>query len=241
MPAMTRFAAVRAIRRCFPPWAMRWCARIGPRTRCEPISASWSSRQIRPALPLKSARSRRSYPRSAYLEIHRRARSWPMLRPASATRMPRRRHNRIETAITAALPRSFRDDAVRPFHERDKDRWIAVFGAPLGEIGVSHTAGAGARATGKNLNLTGHNLLHGFLERGPANRNHGLRQRQAHQRDRLPEKEHLHRVTGFGERETVQKWKGCLGGVIRAPSALHHDLERHLRLSCYRRRTCRYH
>src|ERR1700678_3369393 len=89
-------------------------------------------------------------------------------------------------SLDAGAAPSFRDDAVRPFHERDKDRWIAEFCAPLGEIGVSHSAGSGARATSKNLNLTGHNFLHCFLERGPANRNHSLCQRQAHQRDRLP-------------------------------------------------------
>ena len=36
---------------------------------------------------------------------------------------------------------SLRDDAVRPFHERDKDCWITEFCAPLGEIGVSHSTG----------------------------------------------------------------------------------------------------
>src|ERR1700719_1425737 len=74
-----------------------------------------------------------------------------------------------------AVP-SFRDDAVRPFYERDKDRWIAEFCAPLGEIGVSHSTGAGARATRKNLNLLRRNFLQRCLQRGPADRDHGLGQ-----------------------------------------------------------------
>jgi hypothetical protein len=79
-------------------------------------------------------------------------------------------------AIRSMPALSFRDDAVRPFHERDKDRWIAEFCAPLGEIGVSHSTGAGARTTRKYLNLLRHNFLQRFLERGPADRDHGLGQ-----------------------------------------------------------------
>ena len=58
---------------------------------------------------------------------------------------------------------SLRDDAARPFHERDEDCWITEFCAPLGEIGVNHSTGTGARATRKNLNLLRHNFLQRFL------------------------------------------------------------------------------
>ena len=67
-------------------------------------------------------------------------------------------HSRINRAAP-----SFRDDAVRPFHERDKDCGITEFCAPLGEIGVSHSTGTRARATRKNLNLLRHNFLQRFL------------------------------------------------------------------------------
>jgi tetratricopeptide (TPR) repeat protein len=169
--------------------------------------------------------------------VAQRGEAYAQAHEAVKARQDYQRHRSLDAG---AAP-SFRDDAVRPLHERDKDRWIAEFCAPLGEIGISHSAGAGARATSKNLNLTGHNFLHGFLERGPADRNHSLGQRQAHQGDRLPEKEHLHGVTSLGECMAVEKGESCLGGIIRAPSALHHDLERHLSLSCHGRRTCRYH
>jgi hypothetical protein len=69
--------------------------------------------------------------------------------------IPQRRsfsHYRSRVAARAMTPRqrntrappSFRDAAVRPFHESDKDCWITEFCAPLGEIGVSHATGTGA-------------------------------------------------------------------------------------------------
>ena len=77
-------------------------------------------------------------------------------------------------SLDAHAAPSFRDDAVRPFHERDKDCRIAEFCAPLGEVGVSYSTGAGARATSKNLNLLRRNFLQRFLERWPADRDDGL-------------------------------------------------------------------
>ena len=71
---------------------------------------------------------------------------------------------------------SFRDYAVRLFYERDKDRWITEFRAPLVEIAVGHFMGAGAGTTRKNLNLLRHNFLQRFLERRPADRDHGFSQ-----------------------------------------------------------------
>jgi hypothetical protein len=45
---------------------------------------------------------------------------------------------------TKSCGRSFRDDPIRPFHQRDKNRWAAKFGVPLIQIYFGYPTGAGA-------------------------------------------------------------------------------------------------
>src|SRR5271156_1764625 len=62
------------------------------------------------------------------------------------------KRNRVQNAarIDVVMMKSaqlLRDDPISPLDEPDKDRWIAEFRAPLREIGISHSAGTGTRAT----------------------------------------------------------------------------------------------
>ena len=65
------------------------------------------------------------------------------LHRSSNRRRDRKSQDLLRPGHRSTAP-SFRDDAVRPFDERDKDCWITEFCAPLGEIGVSHATGTGA-------------------------------------------------------------------------------------------------
>ena len=84
------------------------------------------------------------------------------------------RRTAADNGTKGLIAPSLGDDAVRPFDEPDKDRRIAEFCAPLGEVRVSYSTGPGAGATSKNLNLLTRNFLHRFLKGRPADRDHGL-------------------------------------------------------------------
>src|SRR5262245_14888363 len=64
----------------------------------------------------------------------------------------------------------------------------------------------------------------GLRQRWPADRHHGVCDRITHQRHGLAEKKDLCLMAGFRQRVGMQEWKGRLGRIIRAPSALHQHL-----------------
>jgi hypothetical protein len=56
----------------------------------------------------------------------------------------------------------FDDDAVGPFHQRDKDCRVAELGSPLVQVCFRDPTGPGAGASSKDGNVLVDNFLHRF-------------------------------------------------------------------------------
>src|SRR5260370_12545476 len=122
-------------------------------------------------------------------------------------------------------PSSLGDDAVGPLHQADKNRGITEFCAPLSYICFRDPTGPAAGSSSKDGNVFGHNFFERFAERRPAHRHDSVGGGFAHQRGSFAKKENLNLVAGFRERESMQKRKRSLGGIVGAPGTFHHDLE----------------
>jgi hypothetical protein len=59
-------------------------------------------------------------------------------------------------------PISLHNDAVCPLHERDEDRWISKFGAPLIQVCFRDPTGPGAGSSSKDGNMFGDDLIECF-------------------------------------------------------------------------------
>src|SRR5579871_5032767 len=121
---------------------------------------------------------------------------------------------------------SLADDFVRPFDQGDEDRGIAEHGIIVRQVGFRDAAGARTRATGVYRYRLGLDFFQSLRKGRPAHRDDGSSDGFAHERDGLAEQEDLYFVSGFGEGKPMKKRERCLGGIVRSPGALHHDLER---------------
>src|SRR5262249_42138667 len=90
--------------------------------------------------------------------------------------------------------------------------------------------GPGTGPSRKDLDLLGDNFFARLLQRRPADRLDLVGCGLAHQVGGLAGEEDLHLMAGVRESQSVQEGERSPGRIIRAPSALHHDLEWFARL-----------
>jgi hypothetical protein len=122
--------------------------------------------------------------------------------------------------------RLFGDDAVGPLDHGDEDGGGAEFGVPGGEVGFGDAAGAGADAAGEDGNVFGDDFVAEFADGGPADGGGGVGGDFAHEIGGFAEEEDLDFVAGFSKGEAVGEDECGFGGVVGAPGAFHHDVER---------------
>ncbi len=136
-----------------------------------------------------------------------------------------KRHSRrlISRPLSIFGSSSFRDDAVGPLDQANKNSGIPEFGVPLFQIFFRDPTGPAASSSSKHGNVFSHDLLAGFAERWPANRHDRIHRRLSHQVSGFAGEENLHLVAGFRQGESMQKGKRRSGRIVRTPGALHHD------------------
>jgi hypothetical protein len=103
---------------------------------------------------------------------------------------------------------SLHDDAIRPFHQGDKNRRTSELRSPLRQIAFRNPTGSGARPSRKNRHAFRHQLFQRFAERRPAHWQNRVCGRLAHQRSRFRQQKNLHFMPRFRQQQPMRKRKG---------------------------------